>query len=618
MNDRPGAQPPASAAAPPALSTRALLGRLLRHYVRPYRWRIALALVFMAVVAGTTAGFTQLIKPIINDIFVNRREDMLLPIALAALAVFFAKGLATYGQAVLMSFVGHRIVADMQQALYDRLLGADLAFYHRSSPGELVARFISDITKLRNAVSDTLTGLGKDSLTAAALVGVMFYEDWLLALVAFFAFPTAILPIVRIGRRLRKVSGDTQSSMGRLTTILDETFQGIRHIKAYGMEAYESRRTARSVEEVFALNVKAARVRSMTHPIMEVLGGLAIVAVILYGGQQVIFQDKNPGSFFAFITALLLAYEPVKRLAKLNANLQEGLASAARVFELLDREPEIRAAPDAKPLALKGGTVALEAVTFSYGEAVPALTGLSLEVPAGKTVALVGPSGAGKSTVLNLIPRFYDCGQGRVTIDGQDVRGVTFESLRGAVALVSQEILLFDDSVRANIAYGRPAADESEIVVAARHAGAHDFIAALTEGYDTQVGPRGSNLSGGQRQRIAIARAMLKNAPILLLDEATSALDSESERQVQQALSQLKSGRTTLVIAHRLSTVRDADIIHVLDRGQIVESGKHAELLARGGVYASLYAAQFAGGEDDGDAESRGIATSGQRQAGIA
>jgi subfamily B ATP-binding cassette protein MsbA len=376
----------------------------------------------------------------------------------------------------------------MQNDLFRRLIGADLAFYSESSPGGLVARFINDVNLLRNAASSTLTGLGKDALTAAALVAVMFYEDWLLATIAFVAFPTAALPILRIGQRLRRISGRTQQQVGGLTTLLDETFQGIRHVKAYGMEAYETGRAEDAIDELFRLNVKAAKTRNALHPIMELLGGLAIVAVILYGGQQVIAGAKAPGSFFAFIFALLLAYAPVKRLARLNAVLQEGLAAAERVFALLDMEPAIRQSPSARALEVAGGEVVLEGVTFAYGESAPALHGVDLRAPPGATVALVGPSGAGKSSVLNLIPRFYDPALGRIAIDGQDVREVTFESLRGAIALVSQEILLFDDTLRANIAYGRPGAGQAEIEAAVRHAGAEDFIAALPQGYDTLVG----------------------------------------------------------------------------------------------------------------------------------
>ncbi len=609
--NRPTTDSATAAAAPPLdNSTQSLVRRLTREYVRPHLWRIAAAILCMAIVAASTAGFTQLIKPIVDQVFIDKNEAMLWPIAGLALAVFAAKGFASYGQGVLMSYVGHKIVAEMQDRLYGRLIGADLAFFNRTSPGDLIARFVNDVNLLRHAVSNTLVGFGKDTLTALALVGVMFYEDWLLTLIAFLAFPSAILPIVSIGRRMRKVSGRTQVGVGHLTTLLDEGFQGIRYVKAYAMEAYEKSRARAAIDDIFRLNYKAERTRNTLHPIMEILGGVAVVAVILYGGYQVITEGKQPGSFFAFIVALLMAYEPMKRLARLNASLQEGLAAAARLFALLDMEPKIKDAPDAKPLKVSGGAIRFSHVEFSYDSKTPALHDVSIEAPPGKTVAFVGPSGAGKSTIINLIPRFYDIAAGTLTIDGQDVRGVTLDSLRQRVALVSQEILLFDDTVRANIAYGRPSASEAEITAAAVAAAAADFIAELPQGYDTPVGPKGSRLSGGQRQRIAIARAMLKNAPILLLDEATSSLDSESERQVQNALSELMQGRTTLVIAHRLSTVVDADIIYVMDAGRIVESGQHAELLASGGTYARLYAMQFA--EEDG-AASEALSAAGDR-----
>jgi subfamily B ATP-binding cassette protein MsbA len=576
-----------------------LVRRLVVAYVRQHIWRLGAALACMAVVAACTAATAQMMKPLIDEVFTDRDPTALYWIAPVILGIFLAKGLANFGEAVLMNYTGGKVVAQLRSELYRRLILQDLAFFNHTSPGSLVSRFLNDVGALKSAVSTTMTGFGRDLLTALALTGLMFYQDWLLALIAFFAFPTAVWPIVRIGRRLRRVSSNTQVEMGRFTTLLDETFQGIRHVKAYGMESHEIGQADRTIDEVFRLNQKAAVTRNLLAPIMETLGGFAIVAVLLYGTQQVLERGSTPGAFFAFVTALLLAYEPVKRLAKLNADLQEGLAAAQRIFAILDQKPRVVDHPGAKPLQLVGGEVQLEDVHFAYDGKGPALSGVSLRVPAGKTVALVGPSGAGKSTILNLLPRFYDVHGGRVLVDGQDVREVTLASLRAATALVSQEVIMFDETVRANIAYGRAGASNEEIEEAARNANAHEFICELPQGYDTPVGPRGAKLSGGQRQRIAIARAMVKNAPILLLDEATSALDSESERHVQRALKLLMRGRTTLVIAHRLSTVIDADLIYVLRDGQVAEQGSHAELLRRGGLYAHLYAQQFAEQERD-------------------
>jgi len=586
----------------------ALIRRLVSEHVRPYLWVIGFSLLCMGVAAAATGAMAMYMEQFFDGMLKERDSDKLYLAAAIVFAIFLAKGASTFGQNVSMNWVGQRVIADVQGRLYRHVINADLAYFHDNPTGELISRFTNDVARLRYAVSDALTGVGLHLVTVVFLIGVMFYQDWILASVTFFVFPVAILPIVRIGRRMRKVSGQTQSRIGRLTTLLDESFQGIRYVKSYAMESYEATRAHGAIDEVFHLNYKAARVRSLLQPIMEVLGGLAIVAVIVYGGQQVIAANKEPGSFFAFITALLLAYEPVKRLAKLNANLQEGLAAAARVFKLLDEEPAIRDRAGARPLMVSGGGIRFDDVRFAYGPGIPALDGVTLEVPAGRTAALVGPSGAGKSTVMNLIPRFYDIDEGSVAIDGQDVRDVTLETLRRQIALVSQEILLFDDTVRANIAYGRPEADDAEIAAAAEAAGAAEFIAALPHGYDTLVGPRGGNISGGQRQRIAIARAMLKNAPILLLDEATSSLDSESERHVQDALGQLVAGRTTLVIAHRLSTVIDAEVIYVMEDGRIVESGRHADLLARGGAYARLYALQFASEEGAAADSGAGLA----------
>jgi ATP-binding cassette, subfamily B, bacterial MsbA len=572
----------------------ALVWRLARDFMRPHVRRILFAFLLMGLAAGSTAGRAWLMEPVLDRIFVAREGSLLLLIAGSALALALVKGLADYGDAVLMTRVGQRVIADVQLALFARLMRADLAYFYAHSSGTLISRFTSDAALLRGAAANVLGAIGKDAVTVVFLVGVMFYQDWLLALISFFVFPLAIRPIVAIGRRIRRVTASAQAEIGQFTTLLSQTFQGARHVKAYGMEEYEERRAAGLIERLFSLIDRGTRTRSRASPMMETLGGTAIAVVILYGGHQVISGARTPGALFSFITALLLAYQPLKSMANLNASLQEGLAAAQRIFEVLDVEPAIRDLPGARPLRISGGEIRFEDVRFGYVPGTPVIDGLSLTIPAGHTVALVGPSGAGKSTILNLIPRFYDIERGSITIDGQNVRQVTIASLREAIALVAQEVSLFDDTVCANIAYGRFGASSAEIEEAARAAAADDFIHELPQSYDTMVGEHGVRLSGGQRQRIAIARAMLKNAPILLLDEATSALDSESERHVQRALNALIRGRTTLVIAHRLSTVQGADLICVLDRGQIVETGRHPELLARGGLYARLYAMQFA------------------------
>jgi ATP-binding cassette, subfamily B, bacterial MsbA len=572
----------------------ALVWRLARDFMRPHVRRVVFAFLLMGLAAGSTAGRAWLMEPVLDRIFVAREGSLLLLIAGGALGLAFVKGLADYGEAVLMTRVGQRVIADVQISLFARLMRADLAYFHAHPSGTLISRFTSDAALLRNAAANILAGIGKDAVTVVFLVGVMFYQDWLLALVSFFVFPAAIRPIVAIGRRIRRVTANTQAEIGQFTTLLSQTFQGARHVKAYGMEQYEERRAGGLIERLFVLIDRGTRTRSRASPMMEVLGGTAIAVVILYGGHQVISGARTPGALFSFITALLLAYQPLKSLANLNASLQEGLAAAQRIFEVLDVEPMIRDMPGARPLRMAGGEIRFDDVRFGYVPGTAAINGLSLTIPAGHTVALVGPSGAGKSTILNLIPRFYDIERGSITIDGQDIRLVTIASLREAIALVAQEVSLFDDTVRANIAYGRFGASSAEIDEAARAAAADGFIRELPQGYDTIVGEHGIRLSGGQRQRIAIARAMLKNAPILLLDEATSALDSESERHVQRAVNALIRGRTTLVIAHRLSTIQGADLICVIDRGQIVETGRHPELLARGGVYARLHAMQFA------------------------
>jgi len=575
-------------------STWLLIRRLVQEGVTPYLWRVWAAFGCMAMVAATSGALAYMMKPMVDDVFTRKDSSMLWPVAGAVVITSLIKGLATYGQSGLLAWLGLRIIADMQNRLFEHLLRMDLRFFHEGATGKLVSRFTVDINMMRGAVSNGLTSLGKELLTVVFLVGVMFYQDWLLASVSFFAFPLAIQPIVKLGRRMRRVTANTQEQMGLFNTLLEQSFQGMRMVKAYGMEQYERSKIEDIAELLFRLVYKANRVRAASSPIMETLGGMSVAVVVVYGGSQVISGETTTGAFFSFMTALLMAYQPVKNLANLNTSLQEGLSAAQRVFAVLDTQPSILDKPDAQALAISGGAVRFDDVMFSYDGDRPALDHLSLMVPAGQKVALVGSSGGGKSTILNLIPRFYDVSSGRVTIDGQDLRDVTISSLRANIALVSQEVSLFDDTVRANISFGRFAATDAEIEEAARNAAAHEFISRLPEGYDTVVGEHGVKLSGGQRQRLSIARAMLKNAPILLLDEATSALDTESERQVQSALEVLMQGRTTIVVAHRLSTIVDADLIHVIDHGRVVESGAHAELLAKNGIYARLHALQFA------------------------
>ncbi|MBM3554048.1 MAG: ABC transporter ATP-binding protein [Alphaproteobacteria bacterium] len=588
---------------PAPLASRELVLRLLREHVRPYAPRLALAAVLMALVAGATALNAWLMQPVLDQVFVGREINMLYLVAGAVLAAAVIKGVATYYQGTIMQGVGLEIVAEVQARLFAHLMRADLAWFHETSSGRLISSFLVDTNALREAVSRALTGMAKDALTVVFLVALMFWQDWRMASVAFVVFPLAAFYIRKFGKRMRRASTTAQEQSGSLTALLAESFQGVRLIKAYGMETPASGKARTAMFDRLVTVMRIVKTRALTSSSMDSLGHIAVAAVILYGGLEVIKGVTTPGTFFSFITALLLAFQPVRSLATLNAALQEGLAAAQRVFALLDAAPTIVDAADAKPLGVSGGAIRFDDVSFAYGAGGPVLRGVSLDIAAGTTLALVGPSGAGKSTLLNLIPRFFDPDQGRVLIDGADIRATTLASLRGAIALVSQEATLFDDTVRANIAFGRPGATDEAIIASAKAAAAHDFIAALPAGYDTVVGESGVKLSGGQRQRLSIARAMLRDAPILLLDEATSALDSESERQVQAALQTLMKGRTTVVIAHRLSTIVEADRIVVLEGGRLVEQGRHAELVSRGGLYARLWALQ--GAEEGGSAASR-------------
>lgn len=572
-----------------------LISRLWLEHIKPYRWYIVGGLICMTCAALTTAVLAKMLQPLFDDVFMAHDESMLLQVAILVFIVFILKGISGFGESVSMIYVGQKIIADIQRRLFDHFIVADLAYFHARSSGEIVSRFTNDVNLMRNAVTTALTGIGKDTLSIVFLIGLMFYQDWLLASLAFFVFPLAIFPIVKIGQKMRKVSISTQEEMGAFTILLHQVFQGMRVVKSYAMENYEQTRAHHLIHNLCRLNRKAGRVRAASHPIMETLGGIAIVIVILYGGTQVIAGNRTTGAFISFITALLLAYEPMKRLANLNANLQEGLAAALRVFAAIDLKPTITSSSRAPALKVEKGEILLNNVSFSYANGKKALKNISLNIPAGQRIALVGPSGSGKSTLLNLISRFYDVSDGSLTIDGFDTRHISLTSLRSQIALVSQEVILFDDTVKANISYGYGGlkASEEDIIHAAKAAAAHGFISQLPEGYDTIVGEQGIRLSGGQRQRLSIARAMLKNAPILLLDEATSSLDTESERQVQAALNRLMEGRTTVVIAHRLSTVMDADMIYVIEEGEVSEKGTHLQLLENNKTYARLVELQF-------------------------
>jgi subfamily B ATP-binding cassette protein MsbA len=574
------------------VSSQDLAKRLLKEHVKPYTKLFSVACFFMILAAGATAALPYLLKPVFDDVFTKADPTLLVIFCGAVLGAFVMKGVASYGESVVMTYVGQKMISDIQNRLFRHLMNADLAFFHGTNSGDLLSRFTNDVNMMRTAMSNTIIGLGKDSLTLFFLISVMFYRDFTLALAAFFIFPIAILPIAKLGRRMRKVTYNTQEVLGEFTTQLSQTLQGIRVVKAYGMEEFEAKRAEGKIGQIFKLIYKTARVRSAAHPIIESLGGVAIIVVIAYGGYQVMNHTRTTGDFISFIAAMLLVYEPMKRLSNLNSNIQEGLAAASRVFQLLDISPTIVTPKTSVSLPKVDGKITFDHVNFQYPDGTYALKNISLTIEAAQTVALVGSSGAGKSTFINLIPRFYDVSSGSISIDGVDIRSFPLNELRHHMGLVSQEISLFDMSIRHNIAYGTQDASQKDIEEAARGAAAHDFICQLPQGYDTLVGENGVKLSGGQRQRIAIARAMLKNPKILLLDEATSALDTDSERQVQDALKTLMKGRTTLMVAHRLSTVVEADIIYVLNKGKIVEWGSHHDLLTQNGTYARLWQAQ--------------------------
>lgn len=564
----------------------------LLNLVRPHWWRLLLAMICMAMVALCTSAVAYLIKPLLDEVFIARDVDKLAAIPFLVLAVYVLKGVFFFGQAYWMNYVGMTIVNDLRVALFTHMQKLSLSFFHRNSTGVLISRITNDVNLIQGAVSNVITGAVMDVFTIIGLLFVIFFRDWKLATLGILVGPLAVYPIYYFGRRLKRLATDSQVTMGDLTNVLSETFQGVRIVKAFNMEDFESNRFIKECRTVVDIIIKTVTIRSISSPFMESLGGLCVAGIIWYGGNEVVAGRSTPGSFISFMTALLLLYEPIKRVTRMNVSIQQGISAAERVYEILDTEPEIQDKEGAVELPPVSREIEFKNVTFGYEEE-DVLKDINLKVKAGEVLAIVGTSGGGKTTMVNLIPRFHDVRQGSITIDGHDVRDVTVRSLRDQIGVVSQRVILFNETVRYNIAYGNFERPDEEVMAAAESSYAHDFITAMPEGYNTVIGERGVRLSGGQRQRLAMARALLKNAPILILDEATSSLDTESELAVQKALENLMRGRTTFVIAHRLSTVRNADRIIVISDGRIVEEGNHDQLMEADGEYRRLYEMQF-------------------------
>ncbi|MCB1531349.1 MAG: lipid A export permease/ATP-binding protein MsbA [Alphaproteobacteria bacterium] len=580
------------AAAVPNKSTAYMMKRLVGNYLKPYLGLMKLAIVFMLIVAAMTAALAWLMQPVMDDVLGGDNVHLIMPFGFAIFLTFALRGIAAYVSSLIMAKVGHSIVADIQKDLFAHFLRLDLSFFHANPSGQLISRVVNDVNVVRAAVTDTLTGVGRSALTLVFLIGVMFYQDWKLAIAAFVIFPFAAGAVVFIGRRLRKVSRNIQHEFGNLTDRLSQIFQGVRQVQAYGMERAEVMRANTVIERVKSFNIKSIQVGNLSTPINELLIGIVAGAIIAYGGYQIHAGEMTTGQLVAFLTAFTMAYEPMKKLAKLNNSIQMGMGAAERIFTMLDVKPAIKDRRGSKPFTSRKPSITFSDVEFAYADTESkALNGISFVANAGKVTALVGPSGGGKSTIINLIPRFYEAQSGVIRIGRTPVDQLKLASLREHISLVSQDITIFDDTIATNIAYGRPDASREEIIEAARKAAADEFIQGFPNGYETQVGEDGVKLSGGQRQRIAIARALLRDAPILLLDEATSALDNESEKAVQEALEVLEKGRTTVVIAHRLSTVQNADQIIVLDEGTIAERGTHDELMKKKGLYKKMYQA---------------------------
>ncbi|MAI60300.1 MAG: ABC transporter permease [Rickettsiales bacterium] len=578
-------------------STKKILKRLLNTYVKKHSKKILISIVCMVLVAAATATNAWLMQPVLDDIFIKKNKDLIIIIPTAILTIAFIKGVASYFQSVLMSFVGYQIVADLQRHMLITLLKCDLSYFNKTNSGTLVSRFLADVGALSRGVHNVIINIVKDSLTFIFLLGVMFHHDPKLATITLLIFPIAIYPISRIGKRLRKISRNTQVGFGLLTKKLTESFQGIKTIKSFNAEKIETCKIDKEIENLFYLTLKSTKVNSISRPLMETLGGLAVALIVFVGGTQVISGETTPGTFFSFLTALLMAYQPLKSLATLNATLQISMASAERIFEIIDQKPIVLEKNPNQDFMLKAGfpyNLKIEKVDFKYeGSPNLILKNINLEIAKGQKVALVGHSGAGKTSLLNLIPRFFDVDKGQIFLGEVNIRNLSFKFLRDHFSVVSQDVILFDETIKTNVAYGKQNANLQEIKNACQKANCDEFINGLPNQLNEYVGEKGVKLSGGQKQRVAIARAFLKNSPFLLLDEATSSLDSKSERKIQVSLAKLMKNKTSLVIAHRLSTILDADKIVLLHKGKVEAVGKHNFLLKNSKIYKNLYELQF-------------------------